>query len=121
MASSVSSERAFSSAGITISKRRNRLKGDIVEALQGLKCLIREDLLFREIPGMDEPDDENDADTSAQTDSVRGGADKVSGHVSAEGDAVDEDDSWDKLVDTLDDEHNVLDSDSDDVYVQDVS
>lgn len=27
MASSVSSERAFSSAGITISKRRNRLKG----------------------------------------------------------------------------------------------
>jgi hypothetical protein len=33
MSSSVSSERAFSSAGITISKRRNRLKPDIVEAL----------------------------------------------------------------------------------------
>ncbi|KAJ7315399.1 ribonuclease H-like domain-containing protein, partial [Mycena albidolilacea] len=33
MASSVSSERAFSSAGITISKCRNRLKGEIVEAL----------------------------------------------------------------------------------------
>ena len=49
MASSVSSERAFSSAGITISKRRNRLKGDIVEALQGLKCLIRRNLLFREV------------------------------------------------------------------------
>ncbi|KAJ7730112.1 ribonuclease H-like domain-containing protein, partial [Mycena maculata] len=48
MASSVSSERAFSSAGITISKRRNHLKGDIVEALQCLKCLIRKDLLFRE-------------------------------------------------------------------------
>ena len=47
MATSVSSERAFSSAGITISKRRNRLKGDIVEALQGLKCFIRRDLLFR--------------------------------------------------------------------------
>jgi hypothetical protein len=47
MASSVSSERAFSSAGITISKRRNRLKGDIVEALQFLKCLMRRDLLFR--------------------------------------------------------------------------
>ena len=43
MASSVSSERAFSSAGITISKRRNRLKADIVEALQVLKCLIRRD------------------------------------------------------------------------------
>ena len=48
MASSVSSERAFSSAGITISKRRNRLKGDIVEALQFLKCLVRKDLVFRE-------------------------------------------------------------------------
>lgn len=48
MASSVSSERAFSSAGITITKRRNRLKGDIVEALQFLKCLFRKDLIFRE-------------------------------------------------------------------------
>ncbi|KAJ6550367.1 ribonuclease H-like domain-containing protein, partial [Mycena sp. CBHHK59/15] len=48
MASSVSSERVFSSAGITISKRRNRLKGDIVEALQCLKCFICKDLLFRE-------------------------------------------------------------------------
>ncbi|PPQ88604.1 hypothetical protein CVT26_004368, partial [Gymnopilus dilepis] len=36
MASSVSSERAFSSAGITISKRRSRLKGDIVEAIECL-------------------------------------------------------------------------------------
>ncbi|KIM71366.1 hypothetical protein PILCRDRAFT_805146 [Piloderma croceum F 1598] len=34
IASSVSSERAFSQGGITISKRCNRLKGDIVEALQ---------------------------------------------------------------------------------------
>ena len=49
MASSVSSERAFSSAGITISKRRNRLKGIIVEALQCLKCLYRNDLIFREV------------------------------------------------------------------------
>ncbi|KDQ61786.1 hypothetical protein JAAARDRAFT_104957, partial [Jaapia argillacea MUCL 33604] len=37
MATSVSSERAFSSASITITKRRNRLKGGIVEALQALK------------------------------------------------------------------------------------
>jgi hypothetical protein len=49
MASSVSSERAFSSAGITISKRRNRLKGIIVEALQCLKCLYQNDLIFREV------------------------------------------------------------------------
>jgi len=48
MGSSVSSERAFSAAGITISKRCNRLKADIVEALQFLKALIRADLLYRE-------------------------------------------------------------------------
>ena len=47
MGSSVSSERAFSSAGITISKRRNRLKGDIVEALQFLKCRLRKEVIFR--------------------------------------------------------------------------
>ena len=47
MATSVSSERAFSQGGITIGKRRNRLKGDIVEALQSLKCAIRRDLLFK--------------------------------------------------------------------------
>ena len=52
MASSVSSERAFSSAGITISKRRNRLKGDIVEALQCLKCMIRQNLIFRFDPAV---------------------------------------------------------------------
>ena len=49
MASSVSSERAFSSAGITLSKRHNRLKGDIVEALQCLKCMYHNDLIFREV------------------------------------------------------------------------
>ena len=48
LASSVSSERAFSAAGITISKRRNRLRGDVVEALQFLKCALHSDLLFRE-------------------------------------------------------------------------
>ena len=45
MASSVASERAFSSAGITISKRRNHLNGDIVEALQCLKSLNSQDLM----------------------------------------------------------------------------
>jgi hAT family C-terminal dimerisation region len=48
MSLSVSSERAFSQGGITISKRRSRLKGDIVEALQCIKCAVRHDLLFRE-------------------------------------------------------------------------
>ena len=54
MASSVSSERAFSSAGITLSKRRNRLQGDIVEALQFMKCLYNQDLIFREVCTMAE-------------------------------------------------------------------
>ena len=49
MASSVSSEHAFSSAGLTISKRRNRLKGDIVEALQCLKCMYHNDLIFQDV------------------------------------------------------------------------
>ena len=48
MGSSVSSERAFSAAGITISKRRNCLKADIVEALKFMKCLYVKDLIFRE-------------------------------------------------------------------------
>lgn len=48
MASSVSSERAFSSAGLTITKLRSRLKSDIVEALQGLKAALRTDFLARE-------------------------------------------------------------------------
>ena len=38
MASSVSSERAFLPAGITISKQCNHLGADIVEALQFLTC-----------------------------------------------------------------------------------
>lgn len=50
MSSSVSSKHAFSSAGITISKRRNRLCHDIVEALQFLKCAIQTDLLYHEPP-----------------------------------------------------------------------
>ena len=49
MATSVSSERAFSAAGLTISKHCNHLKGDIVEALQCLKCLYCNNLLFQEL------------------------------------------------------------------------
>ena len=52
MASSVSSERAFSSAGITISKWCNRLKPDVVEALQCLKFMIKQDLFFQFDPSI---------------------------------------------------------------------
>ena len=48
MGSSVSSKRAFSSAGITISKHCNQLQADIVEALQFLKCLLCKDLIYHE-------------------------------------------------------------------------
>ena len=49
MASSVSSEWAFSSAGITICKRCNRLDADIVEALQCLKSLLHQDLMVWDV------------------------------------------------------------------------
>lgn len=51
MASSVPSEAAFSSAGLTITKLRSRLKGAIVEALQILQGAYREDL-FPKYPCM---------------------------------------------------------------------
>lgn len=94
MASSVSSERAFSSAGITISKRRNRLKGDIVEALQCLKCLYHNELIFREvITALDEKlDMEKDEllDEAMDVDVVK-----------------DEEFSWDSIL-IDDDDDNVL-------------
>lgn len=62
MASSTSSERAFSSAGITISKRRNRLRADIVEALQFLKCAIRKDLLYKKVELVDDDLEETEED-----------------------------------------------------------
>jgi hypothetical protein len=48
MASSVSSKCAFSSLGIIITKHHNRLKGDIVEALQAIKCVPQAELLVCE-------------------------------------------------------------------------
>jgi hypothetical protein len=68
MASSVSSERAFSAAGITIGKRRNRLKGDIVEALQCLKCLIHHNLLFRDVVVANDLEGELEAEHIIDTD-----------------------------------------------------
>jgi hypothetical protein len=74
MSSSVSSERAFSSAGITITKRRNRLGSDIVEALQVLKCMIKRDLIFRESALVDDDgtDDLQDEDSRSEKQSELG-------------------------------------------------
>ena len=50
MSSSISSEHVFSFAGITISKRCNRLRRNVVEALQFQKCAAKSKLLFCEDP-----------------------------------------------------------------------
>ena len=48
MSSSISSERVFLQGSLTVTKCRSWLKGDIVEATQGSKCGIQNDLLFQE-------------------------------------------------------------------------
>jgi 3'-phosphoadenosine 5'-phosphosulfate sulfotransferase len=92
MASSVSSERAFSQGGITVSKRRNRLKGDIVEALQCIKCAIRHDLLFRD-----------SAPSSVLEAQLEAGEDEDSGGDDDDVDMSDEQ-GWDELVIEEDDD-----------------
>ena len=62
MASSVSSKRTFSSAGITLSKCRNQLQADIVEALQFMKCIFCHDLIFREVQTVEEEEGILDSD-----------------------------------------------------------
>ena len=76
---------------MTVSKWRNRLKGDIVEALQIVKCSIRHDLLFRE-PGpssLVELEELDDSDLEAGSDKKTAGDGK---------------DGWDIMLDDADDE-----------------
>lgn len=122
MASSVSSKRVFSSAGITISKHHNQLKGDIVKALQGLKCMIRHDLLFRELPPtaqMELTDSEGTSVEVPDADTV--GSPKATASISGLVDPNAGSDSWDSFVEGLEskDEPFTSDTDSNDgVYVQ---
>jgi hypothetical protein len=104
MASSISSERAFSSAGVTISKRRSRLKPDIVEALQFLKCLHRRELIYQEEPSMMS---ESQMEMPVQ-EWVEGGE----GSGEREG--------WDDMVGDLEDNEGFQDFDDEDVFVQGV-
>jgi hypothetical protein len=83
MAASVSSERAFSQGGITISKHRNRLKGDIVEALQCVKCSLRTDLLFRE-PGPSSLTEVEPDESEREVETVETGFVNVTEEVEAE-------------------------------------
>lgn len=96
MALSVSSERAFSSAGITISKWRNRLKADIVEALQCLKSCFHHDILFREMPSsLTECDDQIPAVALDSPDTQSA-------------DTTEEDPRWDAYIEDLDEETEVF-------------
>lgn len=76
MATSVSSERTFSSAGIIITKHRNRLKGDIVEALQVLKSAFHKSLFFLDCGPTSvtktEPEEHNENSESKTTGGVAG-------------------------------------------------
>ena len=88
MASSVSSERVFSSAGLTLSKHRNCLKGDIVEALQCLKCMYHNDLIFREVIVATEEEEE---------------LEDMDSELAADTSVIDEGFTWDQLL--VDDEN----------------
>jgi hAT family C-terminal dimerisation region len=69
MASSVSSEHVFSSAGLTLSKCCNHLKGDIVKALQCLKCMYHNDIIFQEVIVATEEEEElEDVDSELAVD-----------------------------------------------------
>ena len=96
MASSVSSERAFSQGGITITKQRNRLKGDIVKALQCIKYCIQHDLLFRELPPSSALETELDSK-------------------SEDGEELEvvEDESWDSILLNDDEDDEMADDESD--------
>ena len=81
---SVSSECTFSQGGNTISKRHNCLKGDIVEALQCIKCAICHDLLFHEAgpssldeDNIDEYEVEDDPGEQPEEDGVEEGWDHL--------------------------------------------
>ena len=95
MASSVSSERSFSAAGITISKRRNRLKEDIVKALQCLKCLYHEELIFREVLTSTEEERNMDATETSLNNSYGNKTDPGVDDVNEF--------SWDQLLELKDD------------------
>jgi len=104
MASSVSSEHAFLSAGITICKRCSQLKPDIVKALQFIKCLYRQELLFREEPSTAFEGEEELFEVIG---------DAARGEEGAEGEK-----GWDGLVGDLQDNKGFQGFDADDVFVQ---
>jgi len=106
MASSISSERAFSLAGITISKRCNRLKPDVVEALQVLKCSYHHDLLFRE-----------EASTQIEVEDLEnyGGEDSAKEMIAERPEG-----GWDRMVEDMANDEGFVDDDDNNVFIQDI-
>jgi hAT family C-terminal dimerisation region len=102
MSSSVSSECAFSQGGITVSKHRSSLKGDIVEALQCIKCAIRHDLLFRE-----------EAPSSVLEERLEEGEDKGDREDERDANHSDDEKGWDELLIEEEDDDDSIDVDSD--------
>ncbi len=116
MPTSVSSERAFSQGGITISDRRTRLRADVVEALQFLKCSLRQDLLLQGT----QPAAELEAELELEEDESTGDDSPGSTGTSSTSDAVSgsgQHKSWDLILD--DDDDDLYDDDRiqvDDLY-----
>jgi hypothetical protein len=105
MVSSVSSECAFLQGGITIGKCHSYLKGDIVEALQCVKCAIHCDFLFCETgPSSIEEEQHDASDDFWESDDL--GDLLRDGHIDAE---TVEEDSWDSML--LEEEESDLESD----------
>jgi hypothetical protein len=77
----------FSQGSITISKHCNQLKGDIVEALQCVKCSLCHDLLFCKPGPSSLGEDEFDADADADGEATENAQDDP-----------EEEDSWDNLL-----------------------
>jgi hypothetical protein len=96
MAASVSSERAFSQGGIMITKWCNQLKGDIVEALQCVKCSLRNELIFQE-PGPSSLTEEVSEDSKHETDGL-------------EVEPADDEPGWDTLILGEEDSESDVDS-----------
>jgi hypothetical protein len=95
MASSVSSECVFLQGGIAISKYRSQLKGNIIKALQCVKCIIQHDLIFHE------PDPSSAVETELLDDEPE----------DDEKNKEDDESSWDALID---DEDDIFASDGED-------
>ena len=90
MVSSISSKHAFLQGGITVRKCYNCLKGDIVKALQCVKCSFHNNLLFHKLSSLSTIEDE--------------GIYKIEGQKQADGN--NEAEAWDTLILEDDDNNN---------------